>query len=80
MVCSILTHPNGYDSINAMRAWLTPFIDSIKNLAVIRYLPENFDATERRLVVQAGIVGVVVWAFVFVLKQLVHFTFECEHH
>jgi CIC family chloride channel protein len=59
-----------------MRAWLEPFIASIKNLAIIRQLPEFFDATERRLVVQAGIVGVVVWAFVFTLKQLVHHAFE----
>lgn len=58
-----------------MREWLVPLIDSIKNLAVIRHLPDYFDATERRLVVQAGIVGVVVWAFVFILKRMTHLAF-----
>ena len=71
-----LTPLRGYDSILRMRAWIAPLIDSIKNLDVIRHLPDYFDAVERRLVVQSIIVGAVVWAFVFSLKLLVHRAFE----
>ena len=59
-----------------MRTWLSPFIDSIKNLGIVRNLPQYFDATERRLVIQSIIVGAVVWVYVFTLKQLVHRMFE----
>ena len=42
----------------------------------VRNLPQYFDATERRLVIQSIIVGAVVWVYVFTLKQLVHRMFE----
>jgi len=36
----------------------------------------NFDHNERRLVVQSAIIGALVWGPVFLLKWVVHFTFD----
>lgn len=39
-------------------------------------LLRNFDGNERRLVIQSAIIGAVVWLPVFLLKSLVHVTFD----
>lgn len=58
----------------------TPFIDAIRYLAVLRHLPDYFDAHERRYVFRACVIGVVVWAVVFALREAVHVTFHTIMH
>ncbi|MCB0227928.1 MAG: hypothetical protein KDH90_02130, partial [Anaerolineae bacterium] len=36
----------------------------------------NFNAHERRLVVQVAVIGLVVWAVTFALKTAVHWVFD----
>lgn len=54
---------------------LRPLIDTLltplKYLEVVFQLPSYFDRNERRLVLISMIIGVVVWAMVFALKQAV---------
>ncbi len=63
-----------------MKSILTPFLDAIKHLGLIRNLLSYFDAQERRLVFQSLVIGVVVWAIVFALKNAVHWVFETMLH
>ena len=63
-----------------MRSILDPLIDTFKHLRVVGNVTEYFDEEERRLVFQSVVIGVVVWAVVFVLKQLVHWAFETTLH
>ena len=63
-----------------MRFLLDPLIDAIKHLYIVKNLPDYFDEEERRLVLQSVIIGVVVWAIVFLLKTLVHWAFETTLH
>ncbi len=46
----------------------------------IRSLPNYFDEEERRLVFQSVIIGVVVWAIVFSLREVVHWVFHTTLH
>ncbi|HSH04907.1 MAG TPA: chloride channel protein [Anaerolineae bacterium] len=59
-----------------MRAILKSLTDTIAHLSVIRGLPNYFNPEERRQVFQAVVVGAVVWAVVFSLKESVHFIFH----
>lgn len=59
-----------------MRSILRSLTDSVKYLNLIRTMPDQFDRDERRLVLQAVVIGVVVWAIVFALKSTVHFVFH----
>ncbi len=54
----------------------TPFIDAIRHLAILRYVHHYVDAHERRYVFRACIVGIVVWAVVYTLREAVHITFH----
>ena len=63
-----------------MRFLFDPLIDTIKHLNIVKNLPDYFDEEERRLVFQSVIIGVVVWAAVFLLKTLVHWAFETTLH
>ncbi len=59
-----------------MQRILSPFWQAIKHLSVVQSLPSMFDANERRQVVQAIVIGAVVWAIVFALKTSVHWAFH----
>ncbi len=63
-----------------MKSIFKSFIDAIKYLSVVRDLPDHFDEEERRLVFQSVVIGVVVWAIVFTLKEIVHWAFENTLH
>ncbi|MCP4362805.1 MAG: hypothetical protein GY796_32775 [Chloroflexi bacterium] len=49
-------------------------------LNFFRNLPNYFDEEERRLVVQSIIIGVVVWAVIYPLKEAVHWLFHTTLH
>lgn len=59
-----------------MKFILQSLTDTIKYLNIVRNLPDYFDEEERRLVFQSFVIGVVVWAIVFALKEAVHWAFE----
>ncbi len=59
---------------------VAPFVDAIRHLAVLRHLPRYVDAHERRYVFRACVIGVVVWAVVFALREAVHVTFHTVAH
>ncbi len=61
-------------------AILNSLVNAIKRLNFVKRLPESFDQEERRLVIQAVVIGIVVWAAVFSLKSLVHWLFETTLH
>lgn len=63
-----------------MRSLLKPFTDLFQYLNLVRDLPNYFDEEERRLVFQSVVIGVVVWAVVFLLKEAVHLGFETTLH
>ncbi|MEM7334056.1 MAG: chloride channel protein [Chloroflexota bacterium] len=63
-----------------MRSIFKPLLDTVKYLNIVRNLPDYFDEEERRLVFQSFVIGVVVWAIVFVLKEAVHVGFETTLH
>jgi len=49
---------------------------SLRARQMLRWMQEQVDAEERRLLIQAFVVGVVVWAFVAALKLSVHAGFR----
>lgn len=55
-----------------MIARFRSFLQRLRQLPFIRDLADYFDEEERRLVVRAAVVGVVVWAVAFVLKTAVY--------
>ena len=63
-----------------MKLILQSLTDTIRYLNIVRNLPDYFDEEERRLVFQSVVIGVVVWAIVFVLKEGVHWAFENTIH
>lgn len=56
------------------------FTDTVRYLNVVRNLPDYFDEEERRLVFQSIIIGVVVWAIVYLLREGVHWAFHNTLH
>ena len=65
---------------SSLTSFLQFFRNAVTPLAVIRNLPAYFDPDERRAVVHSVIVGIVVWAVVFTLKNSVHSMFEAMLH
>lgn len=63
-----------------MNSLLTFLVNAIKQLGFVKQLPDSFDHEERRLVIQAVVIGIVVWAAVFSLKSMVHWLFEATLH
>ena len=59
-----------------MKSFFSPFLDAIRHLGIFRNLPEYFDPSERRLVFQSVVIGVVVWGVVYALKVTVHDVFH----
>lgn len=49
-------------------------------LNFFRNLPSYFDEEERRLVFQSVVIGVVVWAIIYPLKEAVHWLFHFTLH
>ncbi|MCA9978149.1 MAG: chloride channel protein, partial [Anaerolineales bacterium] len=49
-------------------------------LNIIRNFHQYFDEEEQRLVLQSIIIGIAVWAIVFLLKQVVHSVFHATLH
>ena len=63
-----------------MKLILQSLADTVKYLNIVRNLPDYFDEEERRLVLQSVVIGVVVWAIIFTLKEAVHWAFENTLH
>ena len=63
-----------------MRSIVDSLLNTVRYLNVVRELPDQFDRHERRLVFQAIVIGVVVWAIVFSLKTAVHEVFHLLTH
>ncbi|KAA3663285.1 MAG: hypothetical protein DWQ04_11095 [Chloroflexi bacterium] len=63
-----------------MKLILKSLTDTVKYLNIVRNLPDYFDEEERRPVFQSVVIGVVVWAIVFSLKEAVHWAFENTLH
>lgn len=59
-----------------LRQHLQAIPDYLNRLPLPRSLARNFDQSERRLVIQSAIIGALVWGPVFLLKWLVHYTFD----
>ncbi|MEZ4643003.1 MAG: hypothetical protein R3E31_09780 [Chloroflexota bacterium] len=49
-------------------------------LNIIRNFHQYFDEEEQRLVLQSIVIGIAVWAIVFLLKQVVHSVFHATLH
>lgn len=47
-----------------------------RNFRRLGRLPPSFDEAEKRLVLQSVVIGVVVWGPVFLLREIVHHTFN----
>lgn len=56
--------------------WLQAISNKLRQLPLPRSLLRNFDHNERKLVFQAAIIGALIWGPVFLLKWVVHFTFN----
>ena len=63
-----------------MKSLLKYLTETIKDLTIVRNLPRYFNEDERRIVVQSIVIGVVVWAVVYTLKELVHRLFHLTLH
>ena len=59
-----------------MKSILDSLYDTVRFLGIVRNLPDYFDPQERRLVMQALVIGVTVWGLVYGLRVGVHWAFD----